>query len=144
MEAVVRVTGGVGCSFTVKARVRQGCVIAPVLFNVFIDHILQEALSQLPPDQESGVRINTKSSGALCIDPISPISSALMQADGVALPADSPDDLVVPVGMVDAVASKYGRFIDAAKTEVMVVGRPMTLPTFKLSGKELLVTDSFK
>eukprot|EP00955_Chlamydomonas_euryale_P084658 363993-Chlamydomonas_euryale.AAC.3 len=26
----------------------------------------------------------------------------------------------------------------------MVVGRPMTLPMFKLSGKELLVTDSFK
>eukprot|EP00955_Chlamydomonas_euryale_P050367 354542-Chlamydomonas_euryale.AAC.4 len=26
----------------------------------------------------------------------------------------------------------------------MVVGRPMTLPTFKLSGKELLVADSFK
>eukprot|EP00955_Chlamydomonas_euryale_P072722 361493-Chlamydomonas_euryale.AAC.3 len=26
----------------------------------------------------------------------------------------------------------------------MIVGRPMTLPTFKLSGKELLVTNSFK
>eukprot|EP00955_Chlamydomonas_euryale_P048636 354041-Chlamydomonas_euryale.AAC.6 len=26
----------------------------------------------------------------------------------------------------------------------MVVGRPMTLPIFKLSGKELLVTNSFK
>eukprot|EP00955_Chlamydomonas_euryale_P118065 366517-Chlamydomonas_euryale.AAC.5 len=32
----------------------------------------------------------------------------------------------------------------AAKTEVTVVGRPMTVPTFKLSGKELLVTDSVK
>eukprot|EP00955_Chlamydomonas_euryale_P061242 357956-Chlamydomonas_euryale.AAC.2 len=46
--------------------------------------------------------------------------------------------------MVDEVASEYGLFISAAKTEIMVVGRPMTLPTFKLSGEELLVTDSFK
>eukprot|EP00955_Chlamydomonas_euryale_P099367 365214-Chlamydomonas_euryale.AAC.2 len=44
----------------------------------------------------------------------------------------------------DAVASKYGLLIYAMKTEMMVAGRPMTLPTFKLSGKELLVTDSFK
>eukprot|EP00955_Chlamydomonas_euryale_P048798 354078-Chlamydomonas_euryale.AAC.4 len=46
--------------------------------------------------------------------------------------------------MVDSIAMKYGLFINAAKTEIMVVGRPMTLPTFKLSGKELLVTDTFK
>eukprot|EP00955_Chlamydomonas_euryale_P076002 362520-Chlamydomonas_euryale.AAC.9 len=50
----------------------------------------------------------------------------------------------VLLGLIDAVASKYGLFVNAAKTEIMVVGRPMTLPTFKLSGKELLVTDSFK
>eukprot|EP00955_Chlamydomonas_euryale_P067152 359761-Chlamydomonas_euryale.AAC.1 len=41
-------------------------------------------------------------------------------------------------------ASKYGFLIYAAKTEIMVVGQPMTLPTFKLSGKELLVTASFQ
>eukprot|EP00955_Chlamydomonas_euryale_P020464 216911-Chlamydomonas_euryale.AAC.1 len=46
--------------------------------------------------------------------------------------------------MVDAVALKYGLFVNAAKTEIMVVARPMTVPTFKLSGKELLVTDTFK
>eukprot|EP00955_Chlamydomonas_euryale_P046261 353376-Chlamydomonas_euryale.AAC.5 len=45
--------------------------------------------------------------------------------------------------MVDADASKYGLSINAAKTKMMVVGRPTTLPTFQLSGKELLVTDTF-
>eukprot|EP00955_Chlamydomonas_euryale_P090662 364560-Chlamydomonas_euryale.AAC.6 len=66
-----------------------------------------------------------------------------MYADDLALLADSPDDLVVHLGLVDAVASKNG-FLKAAKTEIRVVGRPMTLPTFKLSGKDLLITDSFK
>eukprot|EP00955_Chlamydomonas_euryale_P071365 361052-Chlamydomonas_euryale.AAC.1 len=46
--------------------------------------------------------------------------------------------------MVDAIASKYGLLINEAKTEIMVVGRIMPLPTFKPSGKELLVTDGSK
>eukprot|EP00955_Chlamydomonas_euryale_P028497 300376-Chlamydomonas_euryale.AAC.1 len=46
--------------------------------------------------------------------------------------------------MVDAAASKYALFIDAAKMEIKVVGRLMSLPTLKLSGKEPRVTDSFK
>eukprot|EP00955_Chlamydomonas_euryale_P082289 363696-Chlamydomonas_euryale.AAC.4 len=54
-EAVVQVGGEVGRSFTVKAGMQQGCVIALMLFNVFVDHILQEALSQLPPNKQFSV-----------------------------------------------------------------------------------------
>eukprot|EP00955_Chlamydomonas_euryale_P038228 351032-Chlamydomonas_euryale.AAC.9 len=82
-----------------------------------------------------------QSGAALPTDLISRVV-ALMYSDDLALLADLPDDLVVLLGMADAVASKYGLLINAAKTKIMVVGRPMTLPTFKLSGKELLVTDS--
>eukprot|EP00955_Chlamydomonas_euryale_P059342 357353-Chlamydomonas_euryale.AAC.2 len=54
--------------------------------------------------------------------------------------------------MVDAVASKHGIFLNAAKTEMMVVGRLMTLPTLSrslsptlsLSGEELLAAGSFR
>eukprot|EP00955_Chlamydomonas_euryale_P057733 356878-Chlamydomonas_euryale.AAC.3 len=53
-EAIVREDGEGGCSFTVQTGVRQGCIIATMLFNVFIDHILQEALSQLPPASNVG------------------------------------------------------------------------------------------
>eukprot|EP00955_Chlamydomonas_euryale_P047145 353596-Chlamydomonas_euryale.AAC.7 len=35
-------------------------------------------------------------------------------ADDLALLADSPDDLAVLLGVVDAVASKYGLFVNAA------------------------------
>eukprot|EP00955_Chlamydomonas_euryale_P045597 353185-Chlamydomonas_euryale.AAC.1 len=133
-EKVVQVEGEAGRSFTVKARVQQGCIVALALFNVSVDHILQEALSQLPSDKQCG---------HIACHPISRIV-ALMYTDDLALLADSPDDLVVLLGKVDAVASKYGLFINAAETEIMVVRRPMTLPTFKLSGKELLVTDSLK
>eukprot|EP00955_Chlamydomonas_euryale_P010977 118336-Chlamydomonas_euryale.AAC.5 len=38
---------------------------------------------------------------------------------------------------------KNGLFINAAETEIVGVGRPMTLSTFTLSGKQLLVTNSW-
>eukprot|EP00955_Chlamydomonas_euryale_P038756 351183-Chlamydomonas_euryale.AAC.2 len=44
----------------------------------------------------------------------------------------------VLMGVADAVAPKCLFFIHAAKTEIVVVGRPTTLPTWKLSSKELL------
>eukprot|EP00955_Chlamydomonas_euryale_P025471 268775-Chlamydomonas_euryale.AAC.1 len=113
--------GEVGRSFAVKAGVRQGCVIAPVLFNVFVEHILQESLSQLSPDKHFGVQIISKSGSALPTDLISRIV-AFVCADDLALLADLPDDLVVLLGVVDVVALKYGLFINAVKTEIMVVG----------------------
>eukprot|EP00955_Chlamydomonas_euryale_P072721 361493-Chlamydomonas_euryale.AAC.2 len=105
MEAVVRVDGEEGRSFTVKAGVQQRCVIAPMLFNVFVDQFLKEALLQLPPDKQFGDQITTKSGGALPTDLLSRIV-ALMFADNLALSPDSPDDLVVLLGMANAVASK--------------------------------------
>eukprot|EP00955_Chlamydomonas_euryale_P045334 353124-Chlamydomonas_euryale.AAC.3 len=64
---------------------------------------------------------------------------ARMCADNLVLLADSNslDDLAVLLGMVDVVASENGLFMYAAKTQIMVVRRPLTLPTFQLSGKEL-------
>eukprot|EP00955_Chlamydomonas_euryale_P081195 363543-Chlamydomonas_euryale.AAC.3 len=44
--------------------------------------------------------------------------------------------------LVDAVPSKHGLFVTAAKTESVVVGQLWTVATFKVSGKEPLVTDS--
>jgi len=96
-----------------------------------------------PPDRQFGVEITTKSCGALPTDLV-PRVVALMYANDLALLADSPYNEVVILGMADAVASKYGLFLNAAKTEIVVVKRPITLSTFKISGKELLVTDRFK
>eukprot|EP00955_Chlamydomonas_euryale_P036616 350494-Chlamydomonas_euryale.AAC.23 len=105
-EAVVRVDGEAKRSFTAKSGVRQGCVIAPTLLNVFVDHLLQEVLSQLPPDKQFGVQI-IKSGSALPTDLISRIV-ALMYSDGLALLADSPDDSVVLLGMVNALLQNTG------------------------------------
>ena len=42
-EACVKVQGGTSDWFKVEQGVRQGCVMSPWLFNVYMDHILREA-----------------------------------------------------------------------------------------------------
>eukprot|EP00955_Chlamydomonas_euryale_P082692 363759-Chlamydomonas_euryale.AAC.11 len=124
-EAVVRVGGEVGRSFTVKAGVRQG----------------RRPSQSCPPTSNLAFKLQWGS--ALPIDQNSCIV-ALMYADDLALLSDSSDDLLVLLCVVDAAASKYRLLIYAAKTEIMVIGRPTTLPTFKLSDIELLTADGFK
>eukprot|EP00955_Chlamydomonas_euryale_P079458 363302-Chlamydomonas_euryale.AAC.11 len=79
-------------SYEWMAGVRQGYVVAPTLFNDFVNHILHEALLQQPPDKQFGVQIITRSGGALPTDLFSCIV-ALMYANDLALLADSPDNL---------------------------------------------------
>ncbi len=55
-SAAVRLDGSLGPAFEVTAGVRQGCVAAPMLFNVFMDHVMTKALSCMPDD--CGVHIH--------------------------------------------------------------------------------------
>eukprot|EP00955_Chlamydomonas_euryale_P076199 362569-Chlamydomonas_euryale.AAC.2 len=90
-------------SMRVNGGVRQGCAKPGSLFNVFVDHLLLEAFPKLPSGDQSGVQIITKLGGALLTDLIYGIE-ALMYVDGLTLLADSPDDVAVLLGMLDAVA----------------------------------------
>eukprot|EP00955_Chlamydomonas_euryale_P072675 361474-Chlamydomonas_euryale.AAC.5 len=114
-------------SFTLSFR-RHSCRVHAEKGKVCVPYSARRPLTAAPR-QALWRSILTKSGGALPTDLISRIV-ALMYADDLALLADSPDDLVVLLGMVtclkDAVALNYGLFINATKTEIMVVGRPLT------------------
>ena len=47
-QAAVRLGALKGEPFSVSCGVRQGCVIAPLLFNVFIDFVVRQALARMP------------------------------------------------------------------------------------------------
>ncbi len=50
----MRLGGHLGCNFPVTNGLRQGCVATLLLFNVFLDFIIKEALKVLP---EYGVEV---------------------------------------------------------------------------------------
>ncbi len=48
--AVVRLGGDLGQEFSVGSRVRQVALWHPLLFNVFLDFVVKQALASMPPD----------------------------------------------------------------------------------------------
>ena len=64
---MVRVNGELGPEFEVTAGVRQGCVIAPTLFNVFIDMVVRKALMRMP---ENCVAFESRCKGRLSLAPM--------------------------------------------------------------------------
>eukprot|EP00955_Chlamydomonas_euryale_P039211 351328-Chlamydomonas_euryale.AAC.4 len=118
-EIVVRVDGEVERSFTVKAGVRQGRVIAPTLFDV--EHILQGALSQLRVDKHLGK-----------LQPIRAVHCQQMLSHNVTLT------------YADELAYFGTQTFHERSEDGDHGGRPMALPTFKLSGEELMAIDVCK
>lgn len=150
--AAVRLDGKLGPAFEVTAGVRQGCVAAPMLFNVFIDHVIRKALSRMPDD--CGVRIhvlgrnqpaNHTADAESC--PIERIVM-LMYADDVVLLSHDPQELAEMLVVIDQVAREYGMTINAAKTEIQVQqparGGAVPVPEVQLSGGVVKTASEFK
>jgi len=53
--------GGTSASFAIKNGVKQGCVLAPVLFNLFFACMLSQAVT----DSEEGIYIRYRFDGSL-------------------------------------------------------------------------------
>jgi hypothetical protein len=136
--------GEVGPWFEVSSGVRQGCVIAPLLFNVFMDFVVKQALSRMPVG--CGVQMCLRRGNAV------PEASAgtpferivmLLYADDMVLLSHDPQELVAMLHVMDEVAIEYGMCINASKTEVMVTcGEPP--PDVVLSGGPVMVSQEFK
>ncbi len=124
-QAVVRLGGRVGRNFSVTSGVRQGCVVALLLFNVFLDFIVKEALRAF---LDYGVDIEFWSWGQLVyslgFEPLSFTTIVvLLYADDMVLFSAYADKLVTMLRMVDFWVVQLAMHINAAKTKIMSVGR---------------------
>ena len=153
-QAAVRLGGQRGKWFEINCGVRQGCVIAPLLFNIFMDCVLKQALAEMP--EGCGIRLSYRANGVEllhskpgCGDSY-PVLAALLYADDMSLFSTSKAELELMLQIVDRICDKMCMSINASKTEIMAIEPPFTVSTAAThEGVQLLngtaaYVDSFK
>lgn len=103
-QATVRWDNEMSRHVNIRRGVRQGCIISPILFNLYSEFMITEAL-----ENESGIRFSGRK------------VTNLRYADDAVLIAESPEELQRMMDKLNEVCKEYGMAINVKKTKVMVV-----------------------
>ena len=126
--SAVLFNSNIGDWFRTTAGVRQGCLLSPTLFNIFLERIMTDALEDL----EGTVSIGGRTITNLCFaDDI----------DGLAGEEEEPAHLVQHP---DKVFTAYGMEISAEKTKLMTNNTSGINTEIKVNGQKLETVTSFK
>ena len=106
-EATVRTEHGMAGPCTIRRGVRQGCLLSPLLFNIYAEAMMKEAMEEV----EEGVRI-----GGHRIQ-------AVRFADDQAMTASTADGLQNIMTKLNEVVERYKMRINKNKTKVMKIGK---------------------
>ena len=151
MSGSVLYNGDTSPSFEISNGVKQGCVLAPVLFNLFFTCVLNHALRNL----KHGVYLRYRLDGSLFnlqrlqakTKTVEKLILEALFADDCALMAHSESDLQVISDSFSNATKLFGLTISIKKTEVLYQPAPGTRPTppqIKIDGAELKNVDQFK
>lgn len=105
--SAVRIGSDISSWFHQSVGVRQGCILSPDIFNLFLDHILGEALEAF----EGGALLNGRR------------LSNLRFADDIDLMAESDIEAQDLLHSVNQVSQRHGLEINRDKTKVMLVSK---------------------
>jgi hypothetical protein len=128
--ATVRLGGQVGKEFTVNSSVRQGCVVVPLLFNVFLDFVVRQALADMPED--AGVSVGYRGDGRILFERRAKRDltlheiSLLLYVDDMVLFSTKPENLMLMLKAMDSATKRFTMRINASKTKIMSVGKGMS------------------
>src|SRR4051812_2889142 len=103
--AAVKWDGEIGRDVSVERGVRQGCVISPLLFNLYSEFMINEAMETVEGIGFNGVNITN-----------------LRFADDAVLITDKRKKLQKMISRLNETCKDYGMEINVKKTKVMVLG----------------------
>ena len=135
-RACVRVGNKVSESFEVKMGLRQGCVMSPWLFNMYMDGVVREVYSRV---DGMGVKMRGEGDREWML-------SQLLFADDTALVAESAEQLQCLVREFGRVCERRKLRVNVDKSKVMCVGENVepSLLNITLNGERMEVVNSFK
>ena len=120
-QACVRVGGKLSEWFSISQGVRQGCVLSPWLFNVFMDRIMREVKDRL----QGGVHLTATT------------VKILLFADDIVVCTEKKEDMERNLGEMNVVMKKWGMKMHWGKTKVMMVSRTGEECKISVEGEEV-------
>ena len=127
-SAVIQVAGGTSEEALIGRGVRQGCIISPLLFNIYAEAMLARAWEKI----DDGVRIGGR------------LIQAVRFADDKALISNTEEGLQRLVETLHTTAFEFGMKINIGKTKVMKFSRQPSEINIALDGTRLDQVDRFK
>ena len=119
----------IGRFFKTTVGVRQGCPLSPVLFNIFLERIMQMSLENF----QAGVSIGGRE---IC---------NLRFADDIDLIADGEEELQELTTRLELTVKKFGMEINTDKSKILVNSRQPTQPcTININNTPLEQVNQFK
>jgi len=105
-QAAVRWDNEISRYVNIKSGVRQGCIISPILFNLYSEFMIAEAL-----EHEDGIKFNGIN------------VTNLRYADDAVLVANSRNKLQKMLDKLNIACKIYGMALNVKKTKVMIVSK---------------------
>ena len=127
-SSAVKLNSCIGDFFKMSIGVRQGCILSPTLFNIFLEKIMQETLD----DHQTSISIGGR---PLC---------NLRFADDIDLLAGSNEELQELSDKLVERAGSYGMEISTEKSKVMINTTDARSGKITLNQKQLEEVNNFK
>ena len=128
IESLYSKATSVGEWFRTTVGVRQGCLLSPTLFNIFLERIMTDALENHEGSVSIGGRTITN----------------LRFADDIDALAGKEDELIKLINHLDTTSTKYDMEISAEKTKLMTNNTKGISLDVRIGGQKLETVQSFK